>query len=211
MPTHLSALKLHVIQQTPVVCWLSSKSYRIREHSDNLRSYIHAVRHTKRESYKSSTAFTTPNLLAPMYFIHTTHSSLHLLLPNVCIATTASAIGISEATIKILRRCRSIAYQQYVRPSTSTLVVVVPRLLSSASSVNQTWAHSILVDSTDYTLHLVLPSWFCFLFLCVLICAHALGHPWKLNVANGASSLDALQLVTCPLNSITSRVQMAPG
>lgn len=52
-------------------------------------------------------------------------------------ATTASAVGIPETTIKILGRWKSMAYQQYVRPSTSTLAGVAPRLLSSASPVNQ--------------------------------------------------------------------------
>lgn len=48
-------------------------------------------------------------------------------------ATTASVVGILEATIKVLGRWQSMAYQQYVRPSASTLVGVAPRLLSSAT------------------------------------------------------------------------------
>ena len=53
-----------------------------------------------------------------------TLSSLHLLFPHI--ATTASAVGIPEATIKILGRWRSMAYQQYVRPSAFTLAGVAP-------------------------------------------------------------------------------------
>ena len=52
-------------------------------------------------------------------------------------ATTASAAGIPEATIKVLGRWKSMAYQQYVRPSSSTLAGVAPRLLSSTSMTNQ--------------------------------------------------------------------------
>ena len=52
-------------------------------------------------------------------------------------ATTASAVGIPEATIKVLGRWKSMAYQQYVRPSNSTLAGVAPCLLSSASPANQ--------------------------------------------------------------------------
>ena len=99
---------------------------------------------------------------ADIHALHT-HSSLHLLLPHI--ATTASAVGIPEATIKILGCWRSMAYVQYVRPSAFTLVGVAPRLLSSASFVNQAWAHSILVESTDY----IYPEP-CFPFYCVCVC-----------------------------------------
>ena len=63
------------------------------------------------EFYTSSTAFTAPNLLTLMHVIHT---ALYISSFHIYIATTASAVGIPEATIKILRRWRSMAYQQYV-------------------------------------------------------------------------------------------------
>ena len=45
---------------------------------------------------------------------------------HIAAATTASAVGIPKATIKILGHWKSMAYQQYVRPSMSTLVGVAP-------------------------------------------------------------------------------------
>ena len=60
---------------------------------------------------------------ADTHALHTLNS-LHLLFPHI--ATTASAVGIPEATIKILGRWRSMAYQQYVRPSAFTLAGVAP-------------------------------------------------------------------------------------
>ena len=41
-------------------------------------------------------------------------------------ATTASAAGIPEATIKVLGRWKSMVYQQYVRSSSSMLASMVP-------------------------------------------------------------------------------------
>ena len=49
--------------------------------------------------------------------------------------TTASSAGIPETTIKQLGRWNSMAYQQYIRPSTDSLALMAGQLASGQPQV----------------------------------------------------------------------------